>query len=92
MSGFVEGVDRSQSTFFPATLDDYVGEDNPVRAVDAFVEGLDLSRLGFGRVVPLNKGGLAMIRRRCSRHTFMAISIGFRRADALSANASVISS
>src|SRR5271170_4834872 len=56
MSGFVEGIDRSQSTFFPATLDDYVGEDNPVRAVDAFVEGLDLGKLGFGRVTPLEQG------------------------------------
>jgi transposase len=56
MSGFVEGIDRSQSTFFPPMLDDYVTEDNPVRAVDAFVEGLDLGRLGFGRVVPLEQG------------------------------------
>src|SRR6202050_4682122 len=56
MSGFVEGIDRSQSTFFPPMLDDYVTEDNPVRAVDAFVDGLDLGRLGFGRVVPLEKG------------------------------------
>jgi transposase len=56
MSGFVEGIDRSQSTFFPATLDDYVGDDNPVRAVDAFVEGLDLGKLCFGRAVPLEQG------------------------------------
>ena len=56
MSGFVEGIDRSQSTFFPPMLDDYVAEDNLVRAVDAFVEGLDLGRLGFGRVVPLEQG------------------------------------
>jgi hypothetical protein len=88
MSGFVEGIDRSQSTFFPALLDDYVAEDNLVRAVDAFVEGLDLGKLGFGRVVPRP----AIIRRRCSRYTFMAISIAFRRADALSANASATSS
>ena len=39
MSGFVEGIDRSQSTLFPAPLDDYVAEGNLVRAVDAFVEG-----------------------------------------------------
>jgi hypothetical protein len=38
------------------TLDEYVAEDNPVRAVDAFVEGLDLGKLGFGRVTPLEKG------------------------------------
>src|SRR6476619_6637008 len=56
MSGFVEGIDRSQRTRFPAMLDDYVAEDNPVRAVDAFVEGLDLDKLGFGRVEPLEKG------------------------------------
>jgi transposase len=56
MSGFVAGVDRNQSSLFPAKLEDYVAEDNPVRAVDAFVDGLDLGRLGFGRVVPLEKG------------------------------------
>ena len=56
MSGFVEGIDRSQSSLFPAELEDYVAEDNPVRAVDAFVEGLDLGKLGFGRVAPLETG------------------------------------
>src|SRR5437660_6852489 len=40
MSGFVEGIDRSQSSLFPAELEDYVAEDNLVRAVDAFVDGL----------------------------------------------------
>ena len=52
MSGFVEGTDRSQRTLFPAQLEDYVAEDNPVRAVDAFVEGLDLGKLGFGLSFP----------------------------------------
>ena len=56
MSGFVEGIDRSQSTFFPAELEDYVAEDNPVRAIDVFVDGLDLRKLGFVRFVPLDKG------------------------------------
>src|SRR5262245_31394586 len=56
MSGFVEGIDRSQSSLFPAELEDYVAEDNLVRAVDAFVDGLDLGRLGFGRVAPLERG------------------------------------
>src|SRR5712672_4558645 len=56
MSGFVEGIDRNQSSLFPAELKDYVSEDNLVRAVDAFVDGLDLGRLGFGRVAPLEKG------------------------------------
>jgi transposase len=47
MKRFVEGLDRGQSTLFPASLDDYVSEDNPVRAVDVFVDGLDLGKLGF---------------------------------------------
>src|SRR3979490_1881478 len=56
MSGVVEGIDRSQSSLFPAQLEDYVAEDNLVRAVDAFFTGFDLARFGFGRVVPLEKG------------------------------------
>ena len=56
MAGFVEGVDRGQSTLFPALLDDYVAEDNPVRAVDVFVDGLDLDKLGFVGVQPLDAG------------------------------------
>ena len=56
MAGVVEGVDRGQSTLFPAVLDDYVAEDNPVRAVDVFVDGLDLDKLGFVGVQPLDTG------------------------------------
>src|ERR1039457_3710425 len=56
MKRFVEGADRGQSTLFPAVLDDYVGEDNPVRAIDVFVDGLDLVKLGFDGVEPLATG------------------------------------
>lgn len=56
MKRFVEGLDRGQSTLFPASLDDYVTEDNPVRAVDVFVDGLDLDTLGFVGVRPLETG------------------------------------
>src|SRR5262249_45353174 len=56
MKRFVEGLDRGQSTLFPASLDDYVIEDNPVRAVDVFVDGLDLDKLGFVGVQPLDTG------------------------------------
>jgi len=56
MKRFVEGVDRGQSTLFPASLDDCVTEDNPVRAVDVFVDGLDLDKLGFVGVQPLDTG------------------------------------
>ncbi|MEE1562150.1 MAG: IS1182 family transposase [Alphaproteobacteria bacterium] len=56
MKRFVEGEDRSQSTLFPERLDDYVGENNPVRVVDVFVDELDLGGLGFSRVEPLATG------------------------------------
>ena len=52
MTRFVVGDDRSQSTLFPERLDDYLGEDNPVLAVDVFVDELDLAGLGFGGVEP----------------------------------------
>jgi len=52
MRRFVEGVDRGQTTLFPERLEDWIGEDNPVRVVDVFVEGLDLAELGFGGVDP----------------------------------------
>jgi transposase len=52
MRRFVEGADRSQSTLFPECLEDWIGEDNPVRVVDVFVDELDLSGLGFGGVAP----------------------------------------
>ena len=47
MSRFIEGEARSQSALFPERLEDWIAEDNPVRAVDAFVEELDLVELGF---------------------------------------------
>ncbi len=47
MKRFIEGVDRTQSTLFPDRLEDWIGEDNPVRANDAFVDEIDLGELGF---------------------------------------------
>jgi transposase len=52
MKRFIEGEARSQSTLFPERLDDYVGEDNPVRAIEVFVEGMDLRKLGFEGIEP----------------------------------------
>jgi hypothetical protein len=43
----IEGESRAQATLFPERLDDWIAEDNPVRAVDAFVDALDLAKLGF---------------------------------------------
>jgi transposase len=56
MSRFIEGEDRNQATLLPEYLDDYIAEDNPVRAVDAFVEGLDLKQLGFTGADPASTG------------------------------------
>jgi len=56
MSRFIEGEHRYQSTLLPERLDDYIGEDNPVRVVEAFVEELDLFTLGFERARPKETG------------------------------------
>jgi transposase len=52
MKRFVEGVDRGQATLFPEYLEDWIDADNPVRVIDAFVDKLDLSGLGFDGVAP----------------------------------------
>ena len=49
---YIAGHDRSQLLLLPEAVDDYVGSDNPVRFIDAFVDGLDLAAAGFGRVAP----------------------------------------
>ena len=56
MARFIAGAGRSQSTLLPECLDDWVGEDNPVRAIDVFVDGLDLGDLGFEGVTPSATG------------------------------------
>jgi hypothetical protein len=56
MQRFIEGADRYQVTLLPECLDDYVGEDNPVRIVDAFVNELNLGALGFEGANPATTG------------------------------------
>ncbi len=56
MKRFVEGVDRGQSTLFPERLEDWAGDDNPVRVVDVFVDELDLGGLGFVWIEPRATG------------------------------------
>ena len=48
----IPGHDRSQILLLPEAVDDYVGPDNPVRFLEAFVDGLDLQAAGFARVEP----------------------------------------
>ena len=52
MRRFVEGLDRGQNTLFPECLEDWIGEDNPVRVIDVFVDELDLGGLEFDGVDP----------------------------------------
>jgi len=52
MGRFIEGQDRGQITLFPDCLEDWIGEDNPVRVIDVFVGELDLADLGFGGIDP----------------------------------------
>jgi transposase len=56
MKRFIEGDHRTQVTLLPECLDDYIGEDNPVRAVDVFVDELELATLGFQGVDPATTG------------------------------------
>ena len=52
----LSGHDRSQLLLLPEAVDDYVGPDNPVRFIEAFVDELDLAEAGFIRVVPKATG------------------------------------
>ena len=53
---YIAGFDRSQLVLLPEAVDDYVGADNPVRFIDAFVAGLDLAAMGFVRATPAGTG------------------------------------
>lgn len=46
---FKSGVSREQSCLLPPRVEDYVGADNPVRAIESYVAALDLGKLGFCR-------------------------------------------
>lgn len=55
MSGFIEGEARTQATLLPEILDDYITEDNAVRVIDVFIDGIDLSGMGF-KTAPKDTG------------------------------------
>ena len=82
MGRFVEGTDRGQSTLFPECLEDWIGENNPVRVIDIFVDELHLGALGFDGVDPEATG-------RPSYHPSVLLKLyiygyGFSRAAVLS--------
>jgi transposase len=47
--GYIQGEGRNQGTLFPVVLDDFVPADHMCRVIDAFVETLGMSDLGFER-------------------------------------------
>lgn len=53
---YIRGEDRGQAALLPPAIEDYVAGDAPVRVIDAFIDGLDVKGLGFGRSVPASMG------------------------------------
>ena len=64
MKRFIEGECRTQAVLFPEKLDDWIGEDNPVRAIDAFVGEIDVKRLGLRAPSPPSLGDPRTTQRR----------------------------
>jgi len=56
MKRFIEGDDRNQRMLLPECLEEFVSEDNPVRVVDVFIDGLKLEQLGFDGALPAATG------------------------------------
>ena len=52
MHRFIDGEDRMQRALLPHSLEDYVGEENPVRVIEVFIDELDLAALGFSGMTP----------------------------------------
>ena len=47
MPNYKEGLNRHQQLLFPPSMDEYVDEDNSVRAIDSYVDSIDLAALGI---------------------------------------------
>ena len=56
LMSYIRGEDRGQAALLPAVIEDYVAADAPVRVIDAFVDGLNVRELRFGRSVPAVTG------------------------------------
>lgn len=54
--GYIQEKSRYQVTLMPKSIEDYVGEDNPVRVIHAFVEVLDLREANFQNTTPAKEG------------------------------------
>jgi hypothetical protein len=77
MQGFVQGADRQQTTL-PPCLDDWIDESNSIRAVDVFVEALDLRDLGFATAVPIVN---SICWRLIENRAMLLLDVGFVQTD-----------
>ena len=50
------GTDRNQLLLLPPSLDEFIGEDNPAKVIDVFVDSLDLNKTGFKNSIPVEQG------------------------------------
>lgn len=51
---YKQGINREQGILLPASVEEYVSKDNPVRAIDSYVESLDMAKMKFANA----EGGL----------------------------------
>jgi hypothetical protein len=65
MHRFIDGEDRMQQALLPHSLEDYVGEENPVRVVEVFIDELDLAALGLWGMTPAATGRPAALSQKC---------------------------
>lgn len=54
--GYVKGEDRNQIIMFPDSIDEYITIENPVRVIEAYVEGLNMENLNFKYAKAANTG------------------------------------
>ena len=53
---YIDGTEPGQHILFPSTLDEYLDEGNPVRAIAAFIESLNFAGLEFVRARAAHTG------------------------------------
>lgn len=55
--GYIEGkIEKEQYSFLPICFDELIENDNPVRMINAFVESLNMEKIGFTKSTPKVKG------------------------------------
>ena len=53
---YIQGLNRKSKISFPQYIDDYITKDNPVRVIDAFINSIDISKIGFENAIPSDTG------------------------------------